>query len=55
MRKVGHYSAATAELAFEDCRVPVDNLIGAEIYPAKFLILQGTCGDKKFKGLFQQR
>ena len=30
MRKVGHHSAATGELAFEDCRVPVDNLIGEE-------------------------
>ena len=30
MRKVGHHSAATGELAFEDCRVPADNLIGEE-------------------------
>jgi alkylation response protein AidB-like acyl-CoA dehydrogenase len=30
MRKLGHHSAATGELSFEDCRVPVDNLIGEE-------------------------
>lgn len=30
MRKVGHHAAATGELAFEDCRVPADNLIGEE-------------------------
>ncbi|MGB2798618.1 MAG: acyl-CoA dehydrogenase family protein [Dehalococcoidia bacterium] len=30
MRKLGHHSAATAELVFEDCRVPCDNLIGEE-------------------------
>ena len=30
MRKVGHHSASTAEFTFEDCRVPVDNLIGEE-------------------------
>jgi len=30
MRKLGHHSAATAELVFEDCRVSCDNLIGEE-------------------------
>jgi len=30
MRKLGHHSAATAELAFDNCRVPIDNLIGEE-------------------------
>jgi alkylation response protein AidB-like acyl-CoA dehydrogenase len=30
MRKLGHHSAATAELVFEDCLVPCDNLIGEE-------------------------
>lgn len=30
MRKVGHHSAATGELTFEDCRVPKENLIGEE-------------------------
>lgn len=30
LRKVGHHSASTAEIAFEDCRVPVDSLVGEE-------------------------
>jgi len=30
MRKLGHHSAATGELVFEDCRVPADNLLGEE-------------------------
>lgn len=30
LRKVGHHSAATAEFAFEDCRVPVESLLGEE-------------------------
>jgi len=30
LRKVGHHAAATAEIAFEDCRVPVENLIGEQ-------------------------
>ena len=30
MRKLGHHSAATGELSFEDCRVPAENLIGEE-------------------------
>lgn len=30
MRKLGHHSAATSELSFEDCRAPVENLIGGE-------------------------
>ena len=30
MKKLGHHSAATAELAFDNCRVPIDNLIGEE-------------------------
>ncbi len=30
MRKLGHHSAATAELVFEDCPVSCDNLIGEE-------------------------
>ncbi len=30
MSKLGHHSAATGELVFEDCRVPTDNLIGEE-------------------------
>ncbi len=30
MRKLGHHSAATGELVFEDCRVPAENLIGEE-------------------------
>ncbi len=30
MKKLGHHSAATAELVFEDCRVPAENLLGEE-------------------------
>jgi len=30
MKKVGHHSAATAELVFDNCHVPVDNLVGEE-------------------------
>jgi acyl-CoA dehydrogenase len=30
LNKVGQHSADTAELIFEDCRVPVDNLLGEE-------------------------
>jgi len=30
MKKLGHHSAATGELAFDNCHVPVDNLIGEE-------------------------
>lgn len=30
MSKLGHHSAATAELAFDNCSVPRDNLIGEE-------------------------
>ncbi|HEX75370.1 MAG TPA: acyl-CoA dehydrogenase [Dehalococcoidia bacterium] len=30
MRKLGHHSAATGELAFDNCPVPIDNLIGEE-------------------------
>ena len=30
MNKLGHHSSATGELVFEDCRVPVSNLIGQE-------------------------
>ncbi|HJX69841.1 MAG TPA: acyl-CoA dehydrogenase family protein [Dehalococcoidia bacterium] len=38
MRKVGHHSAATAELAFEDCCVPVDNLIGEKGRGFKYVL-----------------
>ena len=38
MRKLGTHSAATAELAFEDCRVPVDNLIGEEGKGFKYML-----------------
>jgi alkylation response protein AidB-like acyl-CoA dehydrogenase len=30
MRKVGHHSAATGELFFDDCRIPAENLVGEE-------------------------
>jgi alkylation response protein AidB-like acyl-CoA dehydrogenase len=30
MRKLGHHSSATGELIFEDCHVPVNNLVGEE-------------------------
>ena len=30
MRKLGHHSAATGELFFDNCRLPVDNLIGED-------------------------
>ncbi|MGQ0503795.1 MAG: acyl-CoA dehydrogenase family protein, partial [Myxococcaceae bacterium] len=30
LRKMGWWASDTAELSWEDCRVPVDNLIGAE-------------------------
>ena len=30
MRKLGHHSTSTGEMAFEDCRVSADNLIGEE-------------------------
>ena len=38
MRKLGNHSAATAELAFEDCRVPVENLIGEEGRGYKYML-----------------
>lgn len=30
IRKLGHHSASTADLFFDDCRVPADNLVGEE-------------------------
>ena len=36
--KLGHHSADTAELAFEDCRVPVSNLIGEEGRGYKYML-----------------
>ncbi len=38
MRKLGTHSAATAELIFEDCRVPVDNLLGEEGRGFKYML-----------------
>lgn len=38
IRKLGHHSAATAELAFEDCRVPACNLIGEEGKGFKYML-----------------
>ena len=38
MRKLGHHSAATAELAFDDCRVPAENLVGEEGAGFKYIL-----------------
>ncbi len=38
MKKLGHHSAATGELVFDDCRVPTDNLIGEEGKGFKYLM-----------------
>jgi len=38
LRKLGHHSASTAELAFEDCRVPAANLIGEEGQGFKYIL-----------------
>ena len=38
MRKLGHHSADTGELVFEDCRVPVDNLLGEEGKGYKYVL-----------------
>ncbi len=38
MRKLGHHSAATGELAFDNCRVPLDNLIGEEEKGFKYML-----------------
>ncbi len=38
MKKLGHHSAATAEFAFEDCRVPAVNLIGEEGSGFKYML-----------------
>ena len=38
MKKLGLHSSSTAELAFEDCRVPVDNLIGKEGEGFKYIL-----------------
>jgi alkylation response protein AidB-like acyl-CoA dehydrogenase len=38
MKKVGHHSTSTGELAFEDCKVPVENLIGEEGRGYKYML-----------------
>jgi len=38
MRKFGHHSTATGEVFFEDCRVPVENLIGEEGKGYKYML-----------------
>jgi len=38
MSKLGHHSAATGELVFEDCRVPASNLIGEENRGYKYML-----------------
>jgi alkylation response protein AidB-like acyl-CoA dehydrogenase len=38
MRKLGHHSAATGELVFEDCRVPAANLLGEEGKGYKYVL-----------------
>jgi alkylation response protein AidB-like acyl-CoA dehydrogenase len=38
MRKLGHHSADTGELAFEDCRVPAANLLGEEGKGYKYVL-----------------
>jgi alkylation response protein AidB-like acyl-CoA dehydrogenase len=38
MRKLGHHSAATGQLFFDNCRVPGDNLIGEEGRGYKYML-----------------
>jgi len=38
MSKLGNHSSATAELAFEDCRVPAENLLGEEGKGFKYMM-----------------
>ena len=38
IRKLGHHSAATAEMAFDNCSVPVENLIGEEGKGFKYML-----------------
>ncbi len=45
LKKVGTHSSDTAELFFEDCRVPARNLLGAENGGFK-LIMQGFSGER---------
>lgn len=45
LKKTGWWASDTAELTFEDCRVPVDNLIGPE-NGGFFLIVQNFVGER---------
>ena len=45
LRKIGTHASDTAEIAFEDCRVPADNLLGGENGGFK-LIMQGFEGER---------
>ncbi len=45
LKKIGTHSSDTAELAFEDCRVPADYLLGGENAGFK-LIMQGFEGER---------
>ena len=45
LRKVGTHASDTAELSFEDCRVPAENLIGEENEGFR-LIMQGFEGER---------
>lgn len=38
MKKLGHHSANTAELVFEECRVPSNNLVGEEGRGYKYML-----------------
>jgi len=38
MRKLGHHSADTGELVFEECRVPANNLVGEEDRGYKYML-----------------
>jgi len=45
LKKIGTHASDTAELAFEDCRVPARNLLGEENSGFK-LIMQGFAGER---------